>query len=75
MHDDDFELVTTGNGPGATRLYTVRIKALGIERVYLHDPANDYIHITGPETKILVNGHDMTSIIGKRVREWLRSRI
>ena len=75
MHDNDFELVKRDPRPDGSTVYTVRIKALNIEREYLHDPARDHIEITGTERRILVGTHDMTSITGKRVREWLRTRV
>jgi hypothetical protein len=45
-----------------------------MERDYQFFPDAGRYQICGAERKILVAGHDMTSIIGKRVREFLESR-
>ncbi len=73
MHGADFVLVSREEVDGAKLRLTVRIVAAAMERPYLYDPATDSVQLVGPP--LLVGGHDMTSIIGKRVREWLRSEV
>lgn len=71
MHEHDFELLEERTEADGTRRFHVRIKAAGLDRWYIHLSDSDTIRLDGDP--LLVGGHDMTSIIGKRVREWLRS--
>ena len=70
MHDHDFTLVSKENLPTGKVRFTVRIEAMDLERRYEYDPEQRSIALR--DDPILVAGHDMTSITGKRVREWLR---
>jgi hypothetical protein len=45
-----------------------------MERLYRYHPVTGNYVIDGEERTIKVGGHDMTSILGKRVREFLESR-
>lgn len=73
MHDHDFALLQEETDDSGRRRILVHIKAAKMTRTYVYDPATDTLHLDGPP--LLVGGHDMTSIIGKRVREWLRGRL
>ncbi len=75
MHAGDFELVSKQSDGDGNDVYRVRIVAAGIEREYTHHADQDSFQISGAERTIKIGGHDMTSIIGKRVREWLRSEV
>ncbi len=75
MHSHDFELLSEESGPAGTRVFEVRISAAGLVRRYEYDPVGDNIQLAGDKEPLLVGGHDMTSIIGKRVREWLRTEV
>ncbi len=75
MHASDFELLSGEDGPEGKRVFKVRIAAAGLVRRYEYDPAQDSIQLAPAEGPLLVAGHDMTSIIGKRVREWLRTEV
>ena len=68
MHDHDFELLDRRDVEGGFQEFTVRVKAAQLERTYRYDPATGSVQLQGPPLK--VGGYDMTSIIGKRVREW-----
>lgn len=67
MHDHDFELLDRREADGAVE-FTVRIRAANLERTYRQEIATGTIRLAGPP--LMVGGYDMTSIIGKRVREW-----
>jgi hypothetical protein len=76
MHDADFALLDqTPTADGRIR-YRVRIHAMGIERTWEFDPRSATYTLleTNGERLIKVGGYDMTSITGKRVREFLSSR-
>lgn len=75
MHDHDFELISREQQDDGSEVFHVRIKAANAERFYKYHPEEDSFQITGEQRTIVVAGHDMTSIIGKRVREWLRSSV
>ncbi|MBI1290699.1 hypothetical protein GC173_05590 [bacterium] len=74
MHDQDLEIVSATELPDGVVRYRVLIRPLSIEREYHFFPATGNYQIAGEERTIKVSGHDMTSIIGKRVREFLESR-
>lgn len=71
MHDHDFELLNEEPLGEHQTVFFVLIKAAGLSRRYLYDSQSDSLQLA--DQPIIVGGHDMTSIIGKRVREWLRS--
>lgn len=71
MHDHDFQLLQTENLPGGGRRLLVRVNAMNLDRWYEVDAATGSLRLA--DDPIRVAGHDMTSITGKRVREWLRS--
>jgi hypothetical protein len=74
MHDDDIELLETFPVSDGITGYRVRLRPLGVEREYHFHAATQRYVIAGAERTIRVGGHDMTSILGKRVREFLESR-
>ncbi len=71
MHDSDFQLTEKEEFEDGRIRFCVQIKAMGLERLYEYDPRHDSIQLI--DDPLIVGGHDMTSITGKRVREWLRS--
>ena len=71
MHDHDFAVLEKAEKDDGTVDFIVDIKAMQLSRRYRYDPATDSVQLR--DKPILVAGHDMTSITGKRVREWLRS--
>jgi hypothetical protein len=71
MHDQDFELLSEEPRPDGKIELRVHIKAMNLSRRYVYDPSNNSLSLE--DEPILVSDHDMTSITGKRVREWLRS--
>lgn len=71
MHENDFELLSRQELPDGRVELEIAIKAAGLTRVYLCDPQTGSVSLEGEP--LLVGGYDMTSIIGKRVREWIRS--
>ncbi|CAN5254208.1 hypothetical protein BH09SUM1_BH09SUM1_18490 [soil metagenome] len=73
MHEHDFTLLEKREESNGDALFRVKINALNLSRDYHYSKEHDSINIAGEERTILVGGHDMTSIIGKRVREFLRS--
>jgi hypothetical protein len=74
MHDHDLDILERTELPDGVIVFRVLIKPLGLEREYRFFPATGNYQISGEERTIKVSGHDMTSIIGKRVREFLESR-
>ncbi|HMX62999.1 MAG TPA: hypothetical protein PKD58_08010 [Candidatus Sumerlaeota bacterium] len=73
MDRSDFELINRDEQPDGAIVYTLLIPALNITRQYRRDAATDYIEVIGEEKKIIVRGYDMSSIIGKRAREWIKA--
>lgn len=69
MHEADFELLSRVERPDGLVELSIRIQAAGLTRRYLLDPATGNLRLD--DAPLRVGGHDMTSIIGKRVREWL----
>ncbi|MCC6545785.1 hypothetical protein IT570_01355 [Candidatus Sumerlaeota bacterium] len=70
MDKSDFQLASREESDGRV-VYELLIPALGITRRYARDISSGHVEITGNEKKIIVRGYDMTSIIGKRAREWI----
>ncbi|MEO8376558.1 MAG: hypothetical protein ABI579_02720 [Candidatus Sumerlaeota bacterium] len=73
MDRSDFELVSREDQADGGVVYTLLIPALNITRQYRHDKTADYIEMIGDEKNIIMRGYDMTSIIGKRAREWIKA--
>lgn len=73
MHENDFELLETEELAGGNRKFRISIKAASLDRVYIYYKEQDAIKLE--DDPVVVGGHDMSSIIGKRVREWLRSEV
>ncbi len=72
MNPADIELLHEEPEPTGDIVYTIRVPAAGQQRRYRRDAATGNLQlIDGPW---IVGGHDMTSIIGKRVRDWLAAR-
>lgn len=72
MNPSDIELVAEEPGPGGDVVYTIRVPATGQQRRYRRDAATGNLQLI--DDPWIVGGHDMTSIIGVRVRDWLAAR-
>ncbi len=71
MHDHDFEIIEQEElETGKLRLF-IHVKAADLKRHYLYDPDTGQMKLD--DEPLLVGGHDMTSIIGKKIREWVAS--
>lgn len=69
MHENEFEIVSKESHESGKIMAVVRIRAADLDRKYLIDPQSREIQLQ--DDPIVIAGHDMTSIIGKRIREWL----